>query len=69
MNKAGEVKFEGSLSSPKDSREEVRKGQQKNSSLPDTGSVQLVFATALESKAGYLFFKEKMRVLIKNLAM
>ena len=29
MNKAGEVKFEGSLSSPKDSREEVHKGHQK----------------------------------------
>lgn len=45
------------------------KASRKSLSLPNTGSVQLVFATALESKAGYLFFKEKMRVLIKNLAM
>lgn len=45
------------------------KASRKSSSLPDTGSGQLAIATTLESKIEYLFFKEKMRVLIKNLAM
>lgn len=45
------------------------KASRKSSSLLDTGSGQLAIATTLESEVEYLFFKEKMRVLIKNLAM